>query len=321
MEKEVKKTSKKTDFYLTILTEITDLGRINHIPKKHSISKQNLNYYVSYLKNSGFIQKKGYGVWVITEKGKKQVKDFSLGKKVEKPVTNLHALQINFPILQGKIYDKDWQIINKLKNWIPKYKKLDNLQGLTMRNNNNKSLTVMAKSRDISNLDEVDNLAFKIKAFVYEFFKNQGVILDVFNCKTKSMHLETEDKQAKGIIRKGEKFVLNLKKKSEKIFPKDDIDAKAWLDSSPYPFSAGTNDKEWKREYLGMPFRIKNMFEILEGTLKTLKLQTEHTQYLSENIRSHIPAWVSGAKDTREALKILKKIDNKLSQRKLKEYF
>lgn len=255
---EVKKRSKKDNFYFTVFQKIKEGLNPAQISKALNISKQGLQYYISKLKRGGHIQRKGYGTWGVL----KEVKDFSMGMGLTKPLTNLHALEIKFPIISGQIPDKDWIIKNQLKNWLPKYKGLANLGGLTLRNNNNKSLTVWAKSRNILDLNEVDNLAFKIKAFIHEYFKNKyDVVLDVFNCETKNLNLATEDKQSESMIREGEKFELNLNKKAEKIFPPDSIDAKAWIDGSPFDFSAETNDKEWKRAYLHMPFKIMGLAE------------------------------------------------------------
>lgn len=223
--------------------------------------------------------------------------------RVEKPTTNLHALQIKIPIIIGKIKDSDWDIKNKLNNWIPKYKELNMLGGITIRNNNNKSITVFAKTRDLDKLGEVDNLAFKMKAFVHEYFKKQGVTLDVFNAETKNLNLATEDKQAENMLKKGEKFELNLKKQAEKIFPKDSISAKAWLDGSPFKFSVETNDKEWKREYLSMPFRIKDLLEVQRMVIQDIA-------YIAENYKSHVSL-------VKEGSKIFKKLNQKLSQKSL----
>lgn len=283
VKKEVKKRSKNNDFYLIVFQRIKAGLNPAQLSKELNISKQKLKYYTDWLKREGYIRRKGYGSWEIL----KEVKTFSLGLRVDKPMPNLHALQINFPILEGKIDDKDWIVRNKLRNWLPKYKGMTNLGGLTLRNNNNKSLTIFAKSRDILDLAEVDNLAFKIRAFAHEYFKNKyGVILDVLNCKTTNLNLATEDKASESMIRKGEMFQLNLNKKAEKIFPKDNMDAWAKIDGSPFKFSAETDDKEWKREYLRMPFRIRNidgsMF-LLEKYNKNLEL---HIQVQREQLRT-----------------------------------
>jgi len=299
---QVKKRSKKIELYLTIVDEIKNNNSPIDICSKYSISKQKLQYYLNDLKKEGIIKKIGYGTWEV----QKEVQKSSLGLRADKPLTNLHALQIKFPILQGKVKDNDWEIKNKLNNWFPKYKKLDQLGGLTIRNNNNKSITVHAKTRNISSLDEVSNLAFKIRAYINDFFKKQGVILDVFNAETKNLNLATEDKNSESMIRKGEKFELNLNKKSEKIFPQDKIAAKAWIDGSPFKFSAETNDLEWKREYLSMPFRIANMIYVMES-------MTGNLAYIAENYKSHV-------KLVEEGSKVFKRLNNLLSQKKLGDW-
>ena len=298
--KEVKKRSKKENFYLMVHDLISKGESPISICSKLNISKQRLQYYLNYLKENGFIRKLGYGTW-------EEVKTFSLGLEEDKPITNLHALQIRIPILKGTIRDKDWQTKNKLNNWLPKYKNFNVMGGIGFRNNNNKSLTIWVKSRDIKDLNEVDNLAFKLRAFTYDYFKKEDIILDIFNCETKNLNLATEDKEAKGLNRKGEKFELNLMKKAEKIFSKDNIDAKAWVDSSPKPFTAETNDKEWKREYLSMPFRIRDTIDVLNS-------MSHNLAYVAENYKSHVGI-------VEEAHKIFKKINSRLSQKKLKEWF
>jgi len=306
-KKTSKKEVKKLNFYLMIYDRIKKNIPLKDICFELEFSKQKLHYYTNKLKDEGFIKNVGYSVWEVTSKNPKEVKTFSLGSRVDKPLTNLHALQINIPIIKGKIYDKDWQVNEKLKNWIPKYKKFNILGGLTIKNNNNKSITIFAKSRNIKDLDEIYQLTFKITAFVNDYFKKEGVFLDVFNAKVKNLNIATEDKKAESMIRKGEKFELNLNKKSEKILPKDDINAKAWIDGSPFKFSAETNDLEWKREYLSMPFRIKDTMTVLDSMAQNLA-------YVAENYKSHV-------KMVEEGSKIFKKLNRRLDQKNLKDYF
>ena len=258
------------------------------IAKELSISKQYLNKYIRLLKEKNIIKKIGYGVWEVNQE---EVNESSLG--TTKPFTNLHAFQINFPILEGKINDSDWDIKEKLHNWIPKYTDKAIFGGIVIKNNNNKSLTVWLKSRNISNLNEVYDLAFKIRAYMYDYFKKEGVILDVFNCETKNLDLATEDKESEGMLGKGEKFKLDLNKKSEKIFNNDKIDGKAWLDGSPFKFTAETNDLEWKREYLSMPFKMRDTLQLMH--------------YVAKNYASHV-------KLVEKASNVMDKLDRKLSK-------
>lgn len=288
--------NKSKNFYIYIYNAIKDGKYPSKIAKElfpnETKGRQKVNYYISFLKNKGLISKidnKNYAGWeVLKEMDELELVKISQGrcknKKVirdeaENIITNLHALEIKFPILSGEVKDKSWEIKNKLNNWLPKYKGLDSLGGLTIRNNNNKTITVFAKSRNIKNLEEVDNLAFKIRAYIYEYFKSKhNVELDVFNCETKNLNLATEDRQSECMIKKGEKFELNLNKTAEKVFEKDNIKAKAWIDGSPFSFSAETNDKEWKRAYLTMPFIImglSNSMPAIQEYTKQIMLHME----------------------------------------------
>lgn len=267
------------NFYFTLFQGLKEGLNPAQIGRQHGISKQALQWYLSTLKRGGYIKKRGYGTWEILKefkgRSKREVKGFSLGSR---PITNLHALQINIPILEGIIKDSDWKIKEKLKHWLPKYTEVKDLGGLTIKNNNNKSVTIFAKSRNITDLEELDNLVYQIRTYIFEFFKNKhGVILDVMKAEVKNLNLATEDRPSEGMIRKGEKFELNLNKKAEKILPPDKIEAKAWIDGSPFKFSAETNDKQWKRSYLRMPFNVENLTSSLPALNEyntNLKLHT-----------------------------------------------
>lgn len=290
----------------------------NSICAELNLTKSHVSYYLSSLKQLGYIKNEGYGTWIILkdfseEQVKKEVqkrssKNFSRGMRIDKPITNLHALEIKFPILSGKIEDSRWEIKNKLNNWLPKYKGLDSLGGLEIRNNNNKSLTVFAKSRNIINLDEVNNLAFKIRAYIGEYFrKKHNVELDIFNCETKNINLATEDRHSEDMIKKGEKFELKFDKKAEKIFPKDKIQSKAWIDGSPFKFTAETNDLEWKRYYLQMPFRIAGLSNSLPAIDEYNKNILLHMKVQEENLKLA----KANQKTQREIQKLLKKLGEK----------
>lgn len=311
---EVSKTKK--NFYYIIYNKIHSGGNIKDIIKEEAIKKQNLNFYIKKLKEVKVIDRVsktnvhlGFKTLVdITEdslknllssKNKSSKSKSSLGTR-NKPTTNLHALQIKFPILSGKVIDKDWEVKEKLKNWIPKYTKLKELGGLRIKNNNNKSITVWASSRNIKNVDEVHTLSHQIAYYITNYFKNKhNVELDVINIETKNQDVATEDKAAEGMRGKGEKFQLNLNKKCEKIFPKDNRDAAAWIDGTPFNFSAETNDLDWKREYLNMPFSIKHLIyslPALEEYNMNLKL---HIKVQEEQLRTQ--------KEIQSLLKQLKK--------------
>jgi len=286
----------KKDLYLYIYSEIQKGTSTNDILFIYELKKSLLSYYMTRLKGLGLIRKIGYGVWEVTkERDLKQVqtllkvdksKLLSLGTS-ERLKTNLHALQIRIPILSGKINDKEWIIKEKLKNWTPKYKNMQELGGLRIKNNNNKSITIWAKERKIKNVDEIHKLTHAILLYLGSYMKvRYNVVLDTINAEVKNLDTATEDKQAENMRGKGEKFTLKLNKKCEKILPKDNRDAKAWIDGSPFNFSAETNDLDWKREYLNMPFNIKHLIyslPALEEYNKNLKL---HIRVQEEQLKT-----------------------------------
>lgn len=270
--KEVKKGKKRgknsKSFYLAIFNYIKVGKSPSFIKNDLKISKQKVYYYTKQLKQMGFIGKHKNGDWFI------KVKTFSLGTR--KPHPNLHALHIKIPILSiGNLGVQKWEIREELRNWTPTYKTFTQLGGLTIKNNNNKSISIFVHSREIKDLKEIDVLAYDVRNWALGYFRDTfNTILDIIHTETKTLHLATEDKQSEEMLGKGERFELDLDKKAEKIFPKDKIDGKAWLDGSPFNFTAETNDKEWKREYLSMPFKSRESLQLLH--------------YIAKNYASHV---------------------------------
>ena len=62
-EKEVKTSTQNNTFYLIVYNLIKEGLRPSDICCKLNISKQRLQYYLSSLKEKGFIEKLVYGVW------------------------------------------------------------------------------------------------------------------------------------------------------------------------------------------------------------------------------------------------------------------
>lgn len=285
---------KKLNFSLAIFNKIKEGKSPADMCREWKISKNKLKYYTDFLKKQNIIGKHKNGDWYV------KVKSFPLGTRDDfftKPKTNLHALQISMPIISGKIDDSKWEIKEKLKNWTPKYKQLDIFDGITIKNNNNKSLTIFPHSRNIESVEEIDKLAYEIRDSLYIYFKSKGVILDVENTTIKNLDIGTEDLrgQESGMLKKGEKFTLDLDRYAEITFKKDKRNAKAWLDGTPFDFTAETNDKLWKRDYLAMPTNTRE----IHGMLK----------FVAKNYASHVGI-------VEELHKLLKKPQVK---RKLKE--
>lgn len=271
-------------FYLAIFNLIKQGKTPSFISKEFKISKQKVYYYTKILKKENIIGKSLDGKWFV------KVKTFSLRTR---PTTNLHALQINIPISTGNIGVEGWTVKEQLNNWSPTYKTFSQLGGITVKNNNNKSITLFAHTRDIKNLKEIDELSQDMVLWAWQTLqKDFGVVLDIDRAETKMLHIATQDQASEEMIKKGEKFELDLDKKAEKIFKHDKIDAKAWIDGSPFQFTAETNDKEWKRAYLSMPFSMRDSLQLLH--------------YIAQNYASHV--------------KIVEKLNHLLDEPKVKKH-
>jgi|TARA_Y100000310_G_scaffold3308_1_gene4227 hypothetical protein len=111
MIKEVKETTRSKNFYFTIFDLLKKGLRPSQICKDLDISKQKLNYYISSLKHSGFIEKIGYGIWKI-------IKDLEV-KEVKK-TTRVAPKQLEL-LTSDRVRGHAFQFVLKLpknlRNW------------------------------------------------------------------------------------------------------------------------------------------------------------------------------------------------------------
>lgn len=291
---------KRENVYLHYVLKYLDQGLCPaQVAQKIGTSKQNLNRYIQKCKNKGFIKKIGYGVWEVSRQGKqevnKEVNTSALGTlQFLKERTNLHALNITIPVLKGVVNlegDGGYKQL-PLDGWTPEYKKLSGiLQGVTFKNNNNKSVSVQLWGRDIEKLNEVYGLVFKGLAYATSYFKEKGVVLDPFNARVSSIHISTRAEDLDRVLNKGEKIEVLLNRKAERILPGDrEREAKAWMDSSPYN-GVETDDLEYKRNYLMMPERIAYMEQ-----------WTSNIHEYNQNIKLHLDV----LREIKDAIKVLK---------------
>lgn len=105
--KEVNHLTSKKEVYLTILNLMKSGKRPSEIYKILNISKQNLYKYTRTLKDLGFIEKKGYGVWEV---------------KRSKPEDLEHAINWKDKKIRGHAFI--WKVKSKKFNWIDILNKL-----------------------------------------------------------------------------------------------------------------------------------------------------------------------------------------------------
>jgi len=283
-EKNFKKNFKNKNLKLSVYNLIKRGFNPAKICSKLDITPSNLCYYTSFLKKNNIIQKKGYGVWEINNDiSFKKVKSICFPKKayttsnrssIDTRQTNLHALNINVPIIKGNlnlIKDFEGYAQSSFNNWIPQYKKFIHPIGFTVKNNNNKSVDLQIWSRRIFNLDEIHQLILKTLIYTQHIFKEKGVIIDIFNAKTKTLHISTKDQDVEKVLNKGTKIEVFLNRNKKKILEKDEPkQAIAWTDSSPFR-GIESNDLQYMENYIKMPEKVDKIEKTMFGLNNTLK--------------------------------------------------
>ena len=109
--KEVQKSTRKYNLYLTVYSLLKQGLNPSKICKKLNIKKQSLNYYLSSLKRSGCIEKVGYGVWEI--RGDLEVKEV---QKSTRNGTNQLEL-LNPDEVRGHAFMFKLKLPSNLRNW------------------------------------------------------------------------------------------------------------------------------------------------------------------------------------------------------------
>lgn len=92
----VKNSTRKQDFYLSVINLLKETTNLTKIQKELNISKQNLNYYLRQLKNNGLVSNSASGLWELTEDGKNPSK---YGKLLTKDISRGHAyiIEVKLP--------------------------------------------------------------------------------------------------------------------------------------------------------------------------------------------------------------------------------
>jgi len=266
----------KKNVYLYCINAFKKFKGTGWICSRLRMSIQALNRYLKNLKKLGIIEKKGYATWQITHKFQKQTNkkilnfidekkrtkhNFSVGMK--KTRTNLHALTIQIPIISGKInLKKDGGYETKLKNWNRQFKRMQNL-GVTLANNNNKSLSIYVWSRDIFDPVVIPKICFVAVQSVYQMCKEEGIILDAFGWEVKALHINIRQKDMDDILNKKLKVEVVLSRNAKKITERDMTrKAKAWVDNSPFS-GLETDDLGYYENYILMPERVAKLEKMI----------------------------------------------------------
>jgi len=289
------KSIRNLNFYFSILKEIKERNRL---PK--DIYKQKRNFYVSWLKQKGFIKKVGYGSWQITKPGLKFLEEVKeLRERVKIPISLDFTMRIKLPILKELENPFKPDIERKVKGWIKKYKWYNipfYNYDLTLEKTP-KSLIVHVHHMEISEPSDIEVIANHVKRFLKEYFACQRImLLDDINAKVVYLKTGIHDKKLKKLIQPGYYPTFYLGRKRAKIFKHDpEQEAKVWMDSTPFDWTIHSNDKTYVERYIKMPETLdkieKNLVPAIDSLTKQINLHLDvqkKTGQTLDEIRSAI---------------------------------
>jgi len=245
----------------------------------------------------------------------------------QKKNMDIHAIQLKIPIKKGKINLKKYggRVNKEFRNWIPEYLDIYQPLNLTLRNNNNKSISVFVGSHRIFKLSDILTILSHTQIFIYRWFLDRGVELDLYRSAVINTDLWRQDKFAEEKLRKGDRIKVKFDKLRAKLTPNDPNQPSiAMFDTSPRP-GRESNDIDYAYAELRMPFNIESILEILKEQSYINLQQLEATKLEIENKKLHRQVLVDIKKSVAEStetnkktLEFLKELSNALPQNRLK---
>lgn len=208
------------NFYFTVLSLLKNGKTTSHISKELNVSKQKIYYYTRILRELGFLEKKGYGVWEVKRSKKEDLE---------------HALNWKAKKIRGHAFI--WKVKSKSFNWeeLLKKKKIkyNLVRGYTPRIIINNMKVWLAKdsiiiydSRSFYGRNAFESrkyAVFGVKSILDTLQSKLGVSLGKYLFKPVREHF--------GMIKN--ELARQCNEKGEKIIVRDDLDGEwFWIDDS-----------------------------------------------------------------------------------------
>lgn len=280
-------TSNK-NFYLTILELLKEGKNPTQISKELNISKQKISYYTTTLKQLGFIEKKGYGVWNILK-----------SKKIDLE----HAIKWKDKKIRGHAFI--WKVKSKQFNWINLLNKnnitYSLVRGYTPRIFINNQKVWLCKDSIIvydnhsfygSNAIESRKYAvYGLKSILEALSKQLSISLGKYIFRPSREHY--------GMIKN--ELARQCNEKGEKIIVKDDLDGEwLWIDDSEGMLGElETGGKGITKDRAGLNLEVQNWWNNHKETnfkvtptflLESINQVTQNQLMFNQNFESHIEA-------------------------------
>jgi biotin operon repressor len=307
--KEVKKLTSKVDFYFTILDLLKQDKNPAQISKELNISKQKLNYYIRRLKDLGFVEKKGYGVWEVLRSKKDDLE---------------HTIKWNDKKIRGHAFI--WKIKSKQFNWIELLTKnkinYSLVRGYTPRIFINNQKVWLAKDSIII----YDNRSFygqnAIESRKYAVFGLKSVIDTLQKQLNISLgkYLFKPTREHYGMIKN--ELARQYNDKGDKLIVKDDLDGDwLWIDDSEGMLGElETGGKRITKDRAGLNLEVQKWYNDMKKTnfqvtptfiLSAMNGIQQNQLVFDRNMKSHLEVLNKIGKAVEELTEAIKKLEKK----------
>jgi len=276
----------KKKFYLVVLELLKQNKKPSDIAKQLNISKQKIYYYTKTLKELGFIEKKGYGVWKIIRSKKEDLE---------------HALNWRDKKIRGHAFI--WKVKSKKFNWIELLKKkgikYNLVRGYTpriiikdMKIWLGKESIIIYDNRSFYGSNAIESrkyAVFGIKSILEYLQKRLGISLGRYLFKPVREHY--------GLIKN--ELARQVNDKGEKIIVRDDLDGEwLWIDDSiGMEGELETGGKGITKDRVALNLEVQNWYNDMKQTnfkvtpsflMESIFNVTQNQLMFNQNFESHV---------------------------------
>ena len=298
---------------LTVLKLISKNYYAKQIADELKKSKTTVHRHIERLKKWGHIHedvRSTCKIYIITERGKTAIKENKLPETsyISTRMRLGTHLRVYIPVLkEGRVPDGFWTTINtRFKNSVIKHKDISHYIDGTSVKGTSRGIEIAIKHREIPTIKQMLPLVTRSVFWAVGFFSGYGYKLDVMNFYVNDIHNTIWTKETGEVAEKSGKFIVAFPWNRKKITPRDpDQQAKAWFDRTPEP-NLETNDIGYEEAFIRMPI-------VVGQNAETISKLTEQMAIYAKHLNAHIPV-------LRGMEKLIKKLDRRISQRKLGEF-
>lgn len=279
-----------------------------------------VHYHIKKLLRAGLIEQDTYSsmkAYSLTPRGetackRARVQKFPFPSNDTKE--GVHDLYIKLPIMQrpASVDGGLWTKVNdRFRNSKQFHAHFEDI-GASIRETT-KHICIQLRPRAIENYGQVHGIIAGAIGYVLGELTKRGYVLDYMNPSVMGLHLTFEDRKSHEMVKKGDQVTVKLSRDRHKFFPGDpDQQAFVTVDKTPGP-NWESNDLEHHKLRAMEPEYVNDIRNTIRETVEVQRNMAEDMATYAKHLASH-------TKFIMKAAKVMGKLDNRLSQRRLGEF-